>query len=423
MNRIYYAILLALMVFAQLPATTVKGEDAPRESRISPKECLECHEKIWNEGTAKRFVHAPFQEKKCFDCHAADSSLGTEDSDTADESDPDKINWTGKSLVPATSHWFEFTTENEPAIMILEATYGSRVRLYREIRIPPLIELPNLTDIYQDKAPMINDVKVLAVEKGVFLKATISWKTDRPTTSAISYGIKELKQKTINDNRLQTDHLEILSQLEHGETYRFRIIAEDSVGNPAKSDIYEFSTASTFSSPGLEELEKCCLATPLGLKSRFYRKGGSYLINITLARPVKIFFKIKEGIGSENQEAMEEESPDIKHVIVNEKKTISLVVCKNCHQDMSGHHPVNVFPKKKMVIPDDYPTLDDGRISCVTCHNPHASDLQFLMIKDYTGELCVGCHSEFGSIGKNAPEEKSKKLAGNKIYSFDIIAP
>ncbi|MCA1765568.1 MAG: cytochrome c3 family protein, partial [Desulfobulbaceae bacterium] len=190
------------------------------------------------------------------------------------------------------------------------------------------------------------------------------------------------------------------------------------------SDIYEFSTASTFSSAALEELEKCCLATPLGLKSLFYRKGGSYLINVTLARPVKIFFKIKEEIDSENQEVMEEESPDIKHVIVNEKKTISLVVCKNCHQDMSGHHPVNVFPQRKMVIPDDYPVLDDGRISCVTCHNPHASDLQFLMIKDYyTGELCVGCHSEYGSVGKNAQEEKSKKLAGNKIYSFDIIAP
>jgi predicted CXXCH cytochrome family protein len=399
MNGIYKPILIILLTLALRPAPTANGEEALPKEPASPKECLECHEEIWNEAAAMRYLHAPFREKKCMVCHAADTTLDSEDP-AADESDPEKENWTGKSLAPATSHWFEFSAEDKPATMILEATYGFRVRLYQEIPIPPLKGLASLADVYGNKPPLIRDVQVLAIEKGVFLSATISWITDRPTTSMITYGINEQPESTMTNSRLGTEHQEILSDLKKEETYRFKITSEDSVGNTVESEPFEFSTATTFSRPEIEDTsENCCLATPLGLESRFYRKGDRYLINITLARPVKLFFQLKGNIALENEmqasvESMAGQPDDIKHIIVNEKKIATLIVCKQCHRELTNHHPVNVFPKKGMVIPADYPTLDDGRISCVTCHSPHSSNLEFLVIKDYRQELCIGCHRE-----------------------------
>jgi len=405
MNRKYHAMLAVPMVLFLLSLATKSNEpELLSENKTSPKECLDCHEGIWDEATAKVYIHAPFQEKKCIVCHAADTPLNTEEEAT-DETDPEHKDWTGRSLVPATSHWFEFSTNGKNAAMVLEASYGSTVRLYQEIPLPPLNELENLENAFGEP-PLIANVAVIEIKKGVFLTATISWRTDHPTTSKITYWIKGKQESTLTDPILQTDHQETLTELMKDEIYRFKINAEDPVGNIAESGPFEFSTAKTFSNQTADDfLVQCCFAAPLGLESHFYRKDDHYLINITLARPVRLFFKIKEDNNFENDTVG---SPDpktnlpteIKHIVINEKKIIGLIICKKCHRNLTGHHPVNVFPKKGMVVPSDYPVLDDGRISCITCHTPHASDLRFLVIKDHRQELCIGCHSEL------APEKK-----------------
>jgi predicted CXXCH cytochrome family protein len=71
------------------------------------------------------------------------------------------------------------------------------------------------------------------------------------------------------------------------------------------------------------------------------------------------------------------------------------MVCRNCHQSQSGTtHPVNVLPPPGMIIPPEYPTLADGRITCASCHSTHSSDYEYLAIRAGKRELCVGCHKD-----------------------------
>lgn len=82
------------------------------------------------------------------------------------------------------------------------------------------------------------------------------------------------------------------------------------------------------------------------------------------------------------------------HTNLQNKEFTSLTTCSNCHPEGMGasSHPVNILPPKGMSIPPEYPTLADGRISCMTCHKRHASNIQFRLVKARDKEFCVGCH-------------------------------
>jgi predicted CXXCH cytochrome family protein len=388
-----------LLLFTLTPIA--EKSDAEQPSPAS--DCLKCHNELWRKELAKRYIHAPFLEKQCRGCHAADPLANPEDPGMPVPED-EGGRWLEKSLIPATSHWFSFAAAN-PATMVLEASYGSMIRLHREIPLPPLADLTDLTATYGRHPPEISRVKVVEVKKEVFLTASISWRTDRPTGAMITYGVTELRQTTPRNNRLQTEHLETLTNLEQGRTYRFKVIAEDAGGNRTESAIFSFSTAATFANPDEKTREAdCCLAVPLGLESNFFRQGDRYLVNITCARPVKIFFNLHDNAKTEKETPEEPEPPDqtpreVRHIITTEEESVTIIVCKGCHRGITAHHPVNVFPKKGMRIPADYPTLADGRISCITCHAPHAANRNYLMNKDYRQELCVGCHKSFMPTG------------------------
>ena len=407
--------IVLLLVFALIPPSGIASPENPAPQN----DCLKCHKEIWQEETAKRYIHPPFLEKNCTKCHAANNLANLKDPATS-SADDESENWPAKNLIAATSHWFEFDASENPAIMRLEASYGSMVRIYREIPLPPLDDLTDLADVYGRDPPKISQVKVLEVQKGIFLTASISWQTDRPTGSMLTYGVRELRQTTPRNDRLQTEHLETLSNLEADQTYRFRIMAEDGVGNRTESDIFKFSTATTFSDPEEKPVtQNCCLAAPLGLMSNFFRRGDRYLVNITAIRPVKLFFALNTNCpllteAPSKPEALEDQPQITRHIITNENEITTFIVCKTCHRDFICRHPVNVYPKRGMKIPSDYPTMTDGRVSCISCHAPHASNLKQRIIKDHRQELCSGCHNSFNPTTNHATgANRDKLISGN----------
>ena len=229
------------------------------------------------------------------------------------------------------------------------------------------------------------------MKKGIFLAASIYWQTDRPTGSMITFGVDKLQQVTPIGNR-KTEHLETLVDLKHDQTYQFRITAEDDFGNRTESDVFKFSTAATFSNPAREAVaENCCSGKrALSLKSNIFRRGDQYLTNITGTQPFKIVLSLKNNFNVKTEAVNWDE--DEEHIILAEDKVSTFLICKRCHS-YSDHHPVNVYPKKGMKVMADHPTMSDGRISCVSCHDPHASNLEFLLIKDKQQALCVCCHN------------------------------
>ena len=75
---------------------------------------------------------------------------------------------------------------------------------------------------------------------------TISWTTDAPTTTEVSYGTTpDLGQKSPIKKELTKQHGVTLTGLQGGTTYHFLARSVDAAGNAGQSKIYSFTTVVT----------------------------------------------------------------------------------------------------------------------------------------------------------------------------------
>ena len=79
-------------------------------------------------------------------------------------------------------------------------------------------------------------------------------------------------------------------------------------------------------------------------------------------------------------------------------RELTITACSRpeCHPPASLgiSHPVGVRLKNRHRAPD-LPTLEGGIITCVTCHKPHSSRLEYLAQMELSKKICLTCHTEF----------------------------
>jgi fibronectin type 3 domain-containing protein len=73
--------------------------------------------------------------------------------------------------------------------------------------------------------------------------ATISWTTNEASTTQVEYGLSTAYGSTASlDSTLRISHTELLSGLEPGTMYHYRVASIDAAGNPATSGDHTFTT-------------------------------------------------------------------------------------------------------------------------------------------------------------------------------------
>lgn len=386
-NHRWTVYILAVLVFALLPLTVLAYDF---------QECNDCHAETLARDAARKYLHSPFAEKQCEECHAAKESAI---SGVKNLQVQQRISWLADSAVLDTSHGFLLRGDKvaDTLVVDLQETGGGFSR--REIAVPPLADLAEVED--SGKPPVISEVQVLKVQRGVLLSATIGWRTDTLANASVRYGNQDLLQTVEPGSRLGRRHEVVLSNLKPDRIYRYVAVANDLFGRSQTSAAAEFSTSTPYVIPlppatsgnSLEVGEEA------GLDSSFQRFGTDYLLELTLAQPAAVYIGSREGarqqdFSAESTRAMG--TDDDYHAGLNSREVISIEACLNCH---SAHlHPVKVSPKTGITIPPEYPTLPDGRITCSSCHAPHGSDYIYLTRKEWHHDLCVGCH----------PQEKTK---------------
>lgn len=356
------------------------------------QQCYECHGQILQDQMSRMVVHVPFMEQNCRVCHMAQPKAAAQDAQKAKQDKPKKIQWLGESLEPDGRHLFLVPGRGMENSLIVEVRKPGGVVSREEILVPAHEVQEPFKDMAQ--APVVADVQMLGVERGLFLTATIRWTTNTPSEGRVYYGESELVQRSPLTRRLGYTHQVVLRDLKPGKNYQFQVEATDLFGRSTRATPQSFSTAKPRPATRPADIPS---TAQVATTATFQRFGDDYLVDLSISQPAVVSIGAYEPTDklTQNQLSAEGESarPDAFHAGLSDQITVSMHVCNDCHQrQVTASHPVNVLPRPDMIIPPEYPTLPDGRITCMTCHQVHGSDYPYRLIKRGQRELCVGCH-------------------------------
>ena len=355
--------------------------------------CLECHRATWDEAESARYIHLPFQQKKCLNCHESRKARDQRNQEEKRKVDAE-VSWLGRNPAPSTVQWLNFKADPYGGTILVEAKGAGVGTNRRKIRLPAindLVEFPG-----GDRLPLISNVKVVEVERGIFLSARIAWDTDQPATSIIRYGLGRLNRNSGLDSTYTGHHEVVITGIKANKNYRFKVESESMAGGKAVSEEKQFSTARAF------RIDQASLTDTgrdeeLKLECKAFRgKNDRYILRVTASHPVAVAVGLVPDEKDKKYGSADSGSEVVKHIITSDDLFVNITVCYTCHREYQKilSHPINVYPKPGMIIPAQYSTLADGRISCNSCHANHASNVKFRLIKSGKRELCIGCHKD-----------------------------
>jgi predicted CXXCH cytochrome family protein len=383
-----------LLVLAGLCGLTfsIAAAQGDASGAVAPEECCRCHLKVCEERTTKRYVHAPLLENHCAVCHVKGGmpSVGRQ---AVQEEVNEEIEWFVRDSQENNEHWFELPAYFAGTNITLMANAGENKVLNQEINLPTLDRAERFP--LQQGEITISDLRIVEVKKGVFLSARIAWKTDRITDAQIFYGEGDLRSSTALDNRWATDHEILVAGLDAGRLYRFVVVSRDISGNKAISQEMMLSTRGFYSEPVLKPKGQ---QGQVVMKAHFYQEQGRFFARFATSHPVAM------RLGRNGEQALRVEANGVGanrpqgHFELTDPHALTITVCVGCHPQSKGEHshPVDIRPKAGMHIPPDYRTMADGRLSCMTCHQAHASDNEYRLTRAKRKDLCLGCHRNFG---------------------------
>ena len=369
---------------------------------IAPQQnnkCSQCHTEVSHSDYSKKYIHQPMFDKSCVVCHLERIAQKRLLNIKKELEPPKGVKLIAHNPLPDTNLWFQVPYDDvgNEIFLKIRSEYGQRD--LKKIEILPIERLSSLKN--DGAPPRISDIRTI-VERGIFITAQITWKTDKPTNSRVSYGIGTRMSDAPPEDNFSRTHKVELAPLKKKSLYKFIIHSADMFDNLESSDVLTFSTEEPKS--GIRDT-RTPAKTPKGeieLAEKIFRNNDNLVFNLTANQPafITMYSDRKKKIFKSEKEMLEEEKEKLKaeHSGFRSQIDITNTICRACHKEVkpSLTHPVNVFPKPGMVIPAEYPTLPDGRITCSSCHSKHASDNKHRTIKSRPKELCKGCHKDFG---------------------------
>lgn len=351
--------------------------------------CCRCHGAVCADSANKRYVHAPVLENMCAVCHLR----GSGQAKVEEKESTEAVEWFVRDNQEDDEHWFELPSTLAGTPLALLATADGGTVLSQEITLPPLEQAESFPA--RQGGAAISDLRVVEVKKGVFLSARIAWKTDTITDAQVFYGEGNLEASTFLDDRWDTEHEITIAGLDAHRRYTFIAVSHDIFGNKVVSPQMVLATDDFYDhAPDRPSLQS---QGDLEMRSRFYQDQGRFFARFASSRPVALRLGRngrQAAVGSTGQGGQ----LPLAHPELTDVYSLTITVCVSCHPDAKGplSHPVDVLPKAGMHIPPDYAIMPDGRLSCMSCHQAHASDHEYRLTRARRKDLCLGCHRNFG---------------------------
>jgi len=385
-----FNLCCALLVFLSLlvPVTLLAADD-----------CSGCHEEVKNKSRRGRVVHSPVMKGQCGQCHIAGKVVSAPVKKSAlaiEKQKSDKIRWYQTLSNSEREHWLRLPADRLSAGLFLKATDGRMRTPVTSVTLAPGQSFESLSD--DQRPPQISNLQVTDVRRGISATATLQWDTDEHTDSVIYYGVDNLRSVK-SDRQLSKQHSQVLLGLDADKNYQYQVVVRDLFGNETKSEVLKFSTDKSFWDQDTRVDTDRGLASDIDLRWQLKKAGEEYLLVVVADRPVSLSLEMKnEKMNQVKQERkVSAAGVSFSHPVLKSSFDTNITVCKTCHQNQREEysHPIKVRAKKGMVIPPEYPVLSDGTMSCMTCHDSHASDHDYRLRKSKKSDLCRGCHTNY----------------------------
>ena len=333
--------------------------------------CLTCHLDLNLKVESSSYKHAPFENGECGTCHMKQKAQ-------RHRREPSILTNPGyltehaillKGLISGASYDINLVLKDLP---------GNKVKNRVKGVIPARVRNKARND---EKPPVISGIRVIPIEKAPFPSATIMWDTDEPSTSCIKYGLSDQYSERGSDDIAMVKHHRVnISKLKDGKDYHFQIISRDMFGNQAFSEDCLFNTAKITGTDVTEKVEPTKLAVN-NVELFMLRKRAK-------SSELCLFFETTRGASVTDVEC--------KKVMdkCTDGKELNINPCIRCHPaDVIGlTHTVGIAAKPTTMVPDYFPTLKGGIITCVTCHFAHGGGRQYFARSDTIS--CETCHGE-----------------------------
>jgi predicted CXXCH cytochrome family protein len=384
--------MMVIAAISMLLLLTIAGVSAI--SAADFRICEDCHLERLEFDRGRYYQHQAFATNDCASCHvsAPENPAVGEPVSPSPTAQQQRISWLTDSILPGTRHYFLLAGESlrDTLVVSLRDQQGQEVR--EEIPLPPLNQLDSAED--NGMTPQLVNVRVVEVKRGVFLTVTIAWQTDSLADAEVRYGTAELSQRIDSSGRLGYEHQLVLSQLQPNTNYRYQVISRDLSGRERVSEMLTFSTSRAVARRQSHEPVVGASSAPAVMVD-VRRRGDDYLLEVQLDQPHIVCIGSKGGhvVRPGDVDDAMNRTRKRPHAGLSDEAWSSMESCRQCHEkNVAASHPVNVLPPPGMVIPAEYPTLADGRMTCASCHAIHGSDREYLTRQRSKRELCVGCH-------------------------------
>ena len=330
-------------------------------------DCITCHEQVYLKAIESRYQHSILKDK-CIYCH---------------------IRQTDKGEVITT---LSFSTFQKEQVVYLQDIPGNLVyaadamvtdnegnkSLPRRVKMDPE-ELWDRSEGFES-LKAISNATINEISKGAFVKAVITWDTNAYSTSEVEYKTVGGRKAGFNSGDIFTKkHRVVLYGLKHKSVYTFKVISRDIYGLVLESKEYSFDTSKNvvqseegeYKPPAITHIQAFTLE---GVKGLF--------LKVFANKPSELSIRLMEVNGAGEKHGFGLQEP----------RFASIDICIKCHPRGTSH-PVGVRAKGiKIRTPEELPTIEDGIITCATCHNPHGGDNAFFARYDRNKDICIICH-------------------------------
>lgn len=237
-------------------------------------------------------------------------------------------------------------------------------------------------------APLVSDLRVEEVGKGIFSSVIMAWRTTKPSLTRLEYGDSGKFGNTLNGTPEQyvTEHRLLMDNMQPGEKYYVRAIAEDVSGNKSASEPIKFKPESVdvkkpSESPGMLAVTNISVAR-IGKRPAFTWKT---------TKPAKTTVVVSEVIPKEKIAGMDPHYPGIK-----KHADAGMAMCEECHKGRihrRASHPVGKVDWGKTGKAFDLKYGEGSEMLCVTCHSSHGGGHPHILRKEES-KLCNSCHKD-----------------------------